>query len=166
MRLLFNLWIVFIASGLWHGAAWGFIIWGAYHGLFLILERLFLSKWLVKLGKAACIYTFLIVVVGWVFFRAVEFNHSIYFLQHMFKWYPGDDNWMPDFEYLEVFALAVLFSFFTLPAVGMKIQQKIFYGKISMKQHYIFAFSMLLLFIISAGRITTLTSNVFLYFRF
>jgi len=43
-RLYFNLWIVFLISGLWHGAAWTFIIWGAFHGLFLILDRLFLLK--------------------------------------------------------------------------------------------------------------------------
>ena len=40
-RLYFNLWIVFILSGLWHGASWNYLIWGAYHGVFLILDRLF-----------------------------------------------------------------------------------------------------------------------------
>lgn len=39
-RLYFNLWLVFLASGLWHGAAWGFVIWGAYHGFFLVVERM------------------------------------------------------------------------------------------------------------------------------
>src|SRR3984957_349801 len=43
-RLYFNLWIVFIASGLWHGASWNFVIWGAWHGTFLVMERIFLNK--------------------------------------------------------------------------------------------------------------------------
>src|SRR5690606_26410370 len=43
-RLYFNLWLVFLASGLWHGASWTFVLWGAYHGLFLVLEKLFLLK--------------------------------------------------------------------------------------------------------------------------
>jgi alginate O-acetyltransferase complex protein AlgI len=43
-RMYFNLWLVFIASGFWHGAAWTFIFWGIYHGLWLILERAFLLK--------------------------------------------------------------------------------------------------------------------------
>ena len=43
-KLYRNLFIVFLLSGLWHGASWNFIIWGVFHGLFLILERLFLLK--------------------------------------------------------------------------------------------------------------------------
>lgn len=166
LRLFFNLWIVFIASGLWHGAAWGFIIWGAYHGLFLIIERLFLGKWLAKVGKAASLYTFIVVLVGWVFFKAEYLHYSLYYLKHMFCWYPGDDRWLPDNEYIFMLAAAIFFSFFTLPKVGARIQQKIFYGEFSMKLHYLVGISLLLLFIISAGRITTSNSNVFLYFRF
>ena len=79
LRLYFNLWLVFLLSGLWHGAAWGFIIWGAYHGFFLVMERLFLGKWLARLGKAAFIYTFGVVMVGWVFFR-LEYFHYAWFL--------------------------------------------------------------------------------------
>jgi len=44
MRLYFNLWVVFLISGLWHGAAWNFVIWGAFHGLFLVMDKLFLLK--------------------------------------------------------------------------------------------------------------------------
>ncbi len=50
-RLYANLWIVFILSGLWHGASWNFVIWGAFHGIFLILDRLFLIRLLDKLGQ-------------------------------------------------------------------------------------------------------------------
>lgn len=50
-RLYFNLWFVFLASGLWHGASWSFVIWGAYHGLFLVLERGFLLNVYKKIGK-------------------------------------------------------------------------------------------------------------------
>ncbi|MFA6950343.1 MAG: MBOAT family O-acyltransferase, partial [Lentimicrobiaceae bacterium] len=50
-RLYFNLWFVFLASGLWHGASWSFVLWGAYHGFFLVLERGFLLKVYEKIGK-------------------------------------------------------------------------------------------------------------------
>ena len=49
-RLFFNLWIVFLLSGLWHGSEWNFVIWGIYHGLFLIFDRMFLLNLLNKLG--------------------------------------------------------------------------------------------------------------------
>ena len=166
LRLLFNLWIVFLASGLWHGAAWGFIIWGAYHGLFLIIERIFLGKYLAKIGKAACIYTFVVVLIGWVFFRAVRLDHSLYFLERMFSWYAGADRWIPDNEYIGILAIAIFFSFFALPKVGARIQQQFFYGDYTMRKHYLVGFSLLLLFIISAGRLTTYNSDIFLYFRF
>ena len=92
LRLLFNLWIVFLASGLWHGAAWGYVIWGAYHGLFLVTERIFLGKWLAKLGKVTFIYTFIIVLIGWVFFRTEHLDIALNFLHHMFSWYPDADK--------------------------------------------------------------------------
>ena len=60
-RMYFNLAFVFVVSGFWHGAAWNFIIWGAFHGLFLILDRLFLLKFYDKIGKyPSIIITFLL----------------------------------------------------------------------------------------------------------
>ena len=166
LRLLFNLWIVFLASGLWHGAAWGYVIWGAYHGLFLITERLFLGKWLAKFGKAAFLYTFVVVLVGWVFFRTEHLSIALNYLHHMFSWYPDADCWRPGTEYYTFLALAIFFSFFALPRLGSRIQQKIFYGDYSMGMHYLMAFAVILLFIISAGRITSSNFNSFIYFRF
>jgi alginate O-acetyltransferase complex protein AlgI len=166
LRLLFNLWIVFLASGLWHGAAWGFVIWGAYHGIFLVIERLFLAKWLARLGKAACIYTFIVVLIGWVFFRAEQLPHSLYYLNSMFSWNPGSDRWLPGTEYICILLAAIIFSFFTLPRIGMRIQQKLFYGDYSIKAYYLMTFLSIVLFFICAGRITTSSSNAFLYFRF
>jgi alginate O-acetyltransferase complex protein AlgI len=85
-RLYFNLWLVFLASGLWHGAAWTFIVWGAYHGLFLILERAFLLKIYSKIGKPISItITFLFVIVGWVIFRADSLKQASAFLSKMFS---------------------------------------------------------------------------------
>src|SRR5690606_8522302 len=49
-RLYFNLWFVFLVSGLWHGASWNFVIWGAFHGFFLILDKIFLLQVLNKIG--------------------------------------------------------------------------------------------------------------------
>ena len=69
-RLYLNLWTVFILSGFWHGAAWTFVAWGAFHGLFLVLDRLFLLRVYQRLGALSIVPTFLVTVVGWVLFRA------------------------------------------------------------------------------------------------
>ncbi|MFK7774271.1 MAG: MBOAT family protein [Saprospiraceae bacterium] len=84
-RLYFNLSAVFLISGFWHGAAWTFIFWGGFHGLFLILDRLFLLDFLRKMGKIpAIILTYLIVLIGWVFFRSETIGDAFQYCWQMF----------------------------------------------------------------------------------
>ena len=86
-RLYFNLWLVFLASGLWHGASWSFIFWGAFHGFFLVLERAFLGNVLTKIGKLPSILiTFFIVNIGWVFFRIDKIGDAFSYLKTMFTY--------------------------------------------------------------------------------
>ncbi|HEV7452838.1 MAG TPA: MBOAT family protein [Pseudonocardiaceae bacterium] len=81
-----NLWIVFALAGLWHGASWTFLIWGLYHGTVLVIERR--HGWAVAATEpgrwaARRALTLLIVVVGWVLFRAPNLGTALVFLQHM-----------------------------------------------------------------------------------
>jgi alginate O-acetyltransferase complex protein AlgI len=80
-RTVVNLLIVFLATGIWHGAAWNFIIWGLWHGGFLILERTFGRPRQMLLARA---YTLLIVIIGWVFFRAETLGGATEYITHMF----------------------------------------------------------------------------------
>jgi len=82
-RLYVNLWTVFILSGFWHGAAWNFIAWGAYHGLFLVLERLFLLRLYKKIGLLSLLPTFAITVVGWVLFRAKTLAAALAYIKQL-----------------------------------------------------------------------------------
>ncbi len=80
-----NLLIVFFLTGLWHGAAWTFMAWGMFHGLFLVLERIGLGRLLEKMPVVvAHAYTLVIVMVGWVFFRADDFTQAAVIIQAMF----------------------------------------------------------------------------------
>ncbi len=75
-----NLAIVFLATGIWHGAAWGFLLWGIWHGSFILLERFLTNKTSVAKRKnvlTACLgwlYTMFVVVVGWVLFGLVDIS--------------------------------------------------------------------------------------------
>ena len=91
VRTYVNLLIVFFATGLWHGAGATFIIWGLYHGLFLVVERMGLGKLLEKncFRGLNHIYTALVVVVGWVFFRADTLADAKVILHQMFTWENG-----------------------------------------------------------------------------
>jgi alginate O-acetyltransferase complex protein AlgI len=84
-RIYLNLLLVFFLCGLWHGASWTFVIWGLWHGAFLVLER---TKWGNFIERApklvGCCYTLLVVLVGWVFFRAETLGISIHYLKTMF----------------------------------------------------------------------------------
>ncbi len=83
-RTYLNIFIVFMASGLWHGASWDFICWGLYHAMFQVLERLGLGKLLEKTRALKHVYACLVVCVGWVFFRAGDMGLAIQYLKRMF----------------------------------------------------------------------------------
>jgi len=82
-RLYLNLLTVFFLCGLWHGAQWTFVIWGLYHGLFLILERVGLKQWLERRAILRHVYVLLVVGVGWVFFNSDTFGGALVYLGRM-----------------------------------------------------------------------------------
>ncbi|MGD9493282.1 MAG: MBOAT family protein [Bacteroidales bacterium] len=165
-RLYFNLWFVFLASGLWHGASWSFVIWGAYHGLFLVLERSFLLKVYERIGKIpATLLTFFLVVIGWVFFRIENVSEAFLFLNRMFAL---DFTTLPvlDVEFVVFLFLAVFFAFFTFFKVGEQIQNAIYFNTYSVKKHLSVAAAVFVLFILCISSITASGFNPFIYFRF
>jgi len=77
VRRYLNLWTCFLVSGLWHGASWTFVLWGAYNGLFLVLDRLFLLRWLDRMPRiAANALTFAVTMAGWLLFRAASLGQA------------------------------------------------------------------------------------------
>jgi D-alanyl-lipoteichoic acid acyltransferase DltB (MBOAT superfamily) len=94
LRWIFNVFTVFLLSGLWHGANWTFVIWGALHGLYYLIEY-FISKLGFKTGLdkkvensliwqfAQNIYVFTIVLFAWVFFRANSVQDAIYIISNI-----------------------------------------------------------------------------------
>lgn len=73
-----NLATVFLLCGLWHGASWNFVIWGAYHGLLLVLERAGFGRILARIpDKLAWAYALLAAMLGWVWFRAVDLPRAL-----------------------------------------------------------------------------------------
>ncbi len=87
-RRYLNLWLCFLASGLWHGAAWTYILWGAYNGVFLVLDKLFLLRVLGRMPAwAANLFTFAVTMIGWTIFRATSLGQAGAFYHAMF--HPG-----------------------------------------------------------------------------
>ena len=131
IKTYFNLWIVFLLSGLWHGASVSFILWGAYHGLFLTLDKLFWGKFSKKLWPVINIgITFILVCVGWVFFRLEDAELCFSYLARMFNplsyWSVASET-VPAFIIhqlgIVIFVIATILSF--APAFKSKINLKI-----------------------------------------
>jgi alginate O-acetyltransferase complex protein AlgI len=166
-RLFFNLWLVFILSGFWHGAAWTFIFWGIYHGFFLVIERLFLLKFYDKLGKWISIpITFLIVMIGWIFFRADTLHQGITIVSKLFSFKGSLPLRFMNVEFYTIISLAFLFSFFILIPGGKKMQQVVFEQTHSTKLSFALLIVSIILLSFSLASITSTGFNPFIYFRF
>jgi alginate O-acetyltransferase complex protein AlgI len=167
IRLYFNLWIVFLASGFWHGASWSFIFWGAYHGFFLVVERLFLLSVYTKIGKVfSTMISFLIVVIGWVFFRVEHITDAFSFISRMFSLEEMPQTDKLNNQFIFIFIMAALFSFITVFKFGRQLQH-FFYGEsFSTKKSVFLFFVIVILIILCISSIAGFGFNPFIYFRF
>lgn len=84
-RQLFNIMVVWMLTGLWHGANWNFVLWGIYYGILLMFEKLFLLKWLKKAPAwIGHIYSMFLVVIGWTIFAQTDMSQLGRYLKTMF----------------------------------------------------------------------------------
>ncbi|KNZ42877.1 MBOAT family O-acyltransferase [Acetobacterium bakii] len=84
-RLFINLCIVWLLTGLWHGASWNFVIWGGYYGLILFFEKVFFQKYLEMAPNfLQHIYTMILVIIGWVFFASPDMSYALDYIRILF----------------------------------------------------------------------------------
>ena len=74
VRVFFNTLVVWMLTGLWHGASWNFLVWGLWLFAFLMLERYFLKRWLEKIPVVSNLYLLFVICLGWVFFRFTQMD--------------------------------------------------------------------------------------------
>lgn len=167
-RLYFNLWLVFLVSGLWHGASWNFVFWGAFHGLFLILDRLFLLKILEKIGKVpSVLFTFFIVAMAWVLFRLENWNDALAFYKQLFDY--------KDIKFVElnnsfifILLIAIFFSLFGRTKIGSKAAAFLMAENpvVSLSNAVLITVSTILLLFFSIVFLSASDLNPFIYYRF
>lgn len=166
VRTYINLIIVFACTGLWHGASFSFIVWGLWHGLFLVIERLGFKKVLDKLPKfIGWIYTMLVVLVGWVFFRADTLSAAMKYLGEMFSFSGGVANGMAQFDNLS-FIITVIAIILCTP-VYQFLKGKLEKTEVGKKAAFVIGAVLATgLFILSVIFLTGSGYNPFIYFRF
>ena len=167
-RLLFNLWIVFLISGLWHGASWTFVVWGAYHGLLLILDRLFLLKIHNKIIRPlSVVLTFLLVMIGWVFFKSPDLQFSFSFIRQLFSFSSNIHTSLElGIRFWFILTIAIMLCFYPLLMNG-KTAEDLFFKLRTLKITLVLkTLALLILLLICISDINGSDFNPFIYYRF
>ena len=168
---------VFFLCGLWHGASWNFVVWGLFHGAFLVIERVGLGAWLERRPRLLRhAYTLLVAVVGWVFFRAESLPRALEHLSAMAFLQAGEPAAWPLGLYLErpvllALVLGLCGSLPWAPALGRKVgawadDARAWVRLAHWKLELLGGLALVLALLASAARLAADTYNPFIYFRF
>ncbi|MBQ4652384.1 MAG: MBOAT family protein, partial [Oscillospiraceae bacterium] len=162
-RNFLNIFIVWMLTGIWHGAAWNFLLWGIYYALLLMLEKLVLLKWLKKAPALLThIYTMFLVVVGWAIFANEGLGQCGTYLATMFFCSGGPVFLPSDAYYLANYAVVlILCAVASVPAVST-LMKKLPEAVRTVAAPVLIAAGLLL----CTAYLVDATYNPFLYFRF
>lgn len=165
-RTYVNLMIVFLATGIWHGASWTFIIWGLWNGFFIVLERFMgwtkdSSKYSVNIAKH--FYTILVFMIGWVIFRADTFEYALSYIHTMFSFHGSLEMNAVVYDFTNKTRLAIIIGILcSMPVFShmfeIKFERKVLRSLVN-------SYVCILLFF-STIALAASTYNPFIYFRF
>ena len=167
-RALANLLIVFLLSGLWHGAAWTFVLWGAYHGVFVTLERLIGNRRARVPLVVQHISTLALIVIGWVLFRATSVGQAGDIIAAMFGFtktgahlpLPPDAILTPRFAMFTLVVASVI-ALAPILTKGRELRVRVPAVLLGLRHA-----GFILLFILSAMHLTNMRITPLIYFKF
>ena len=166
-RTYLNLVTCFVASGLWHGASWTFVVWGLYHGAFIVIHRigtkLGWTSWPQPLATAV---TFLLIVLGWVLFRSTDLGHGIAMMRAMFDPTTGLSPSPRLLVSRDVYVFLAIALFVSFMPQDPFLRLAALAGMLRPSFAVLKGGSVLLLLVLCAGRAVTATFHPFLYSRF
>ncbi len=157
-----NLMLVWLATGIWHGASWNFVAWGAYYFLLIVLEREFLSKVLKKMPAVFLhVYVMLVVMIGWAVFAVEDFKQLGSYLKVMF----GIGTALYDNVFIyqcKGYAILFIIGIFAATPAGSAVWKKLPVGFCRVAGPVLMLTGLLL----SAAYLIDGSYNPFIYFRF
>lgn len=167
-RWLFNIFLVWMLTGLWHGAAWNFVVWGLLFALLLISERLWFGKVIQSLPRfISHIYVMFFVVVSFVIFDALNLKEAVLRLYLMFGFGKIPMMGVQSLYYLRSYGIVLIIAMIgstPLPKLFIERIQKFSFGKLALNIAEPVAYIILLLII--TAYLVDASFNPFLYFRF
>ena len=162
LRWILNIAIVWFTTGLWHGAAWNFVLWGVYFGVLLVLEKLFLGKVLSFLKGVNHIIVIFLIMISWVIFNSHSIDQIMIFIQRMIFIQPYDMNTLIELNfgnYWPYYVLGLIFSAPIVPWLDSKLKTSTIYNFIK-KLIVLALFVLCIIFLIDSSY------NPFIYFKF
>ena len=162
-RQLVNILVVWAATGFWHGASWNFLLWGLYFAALLMLEKLFLLKWLEKAPRALQhAYALFFIVIGWALFGLEDLNHCASYLAAMFG-----GNRAGLWSALDGYELSNYAALLPALVIGSTPLMASLFGRLSARAKGAAALILsALALILCTAYLVDATYNPFLYFRF
>lgn len=152
--------LVFLATGFWHGASWGFVFWGLWHGLFVMAERFGKKHFSVCIPRIIRhIYTLFVVLIGWVFFRCGSFMGGAEYIKSLFG--IGESHagftlqWYLSPKIMIIILAALLFCMPVGRVIGRKIKRKTYLNIVC-----------LILLALSMAAVMSNSYQTFIYFKF
>ena len=168
-RHIRNIFVVWLLTGIWHGADWNFMIWGIYYGVLLLLEKFVLGRWLKKLPTVLQhIYCLFFVLIGWNLFVFDDMGAGIRYLQALFGGY-GQGIWNQETIYL-LYNNVILLIILTLGStmlpkkIGMWLCRKLQNHEVIIT--VVTNLFYVMIFFLSVAWLVDASYNPFLYFRF
>ncbi|MCI8547096.1 MAG: MBOAT family protein [Clostridia bacterium] len=165
LKWIRNICVVWLLTGLWHGASWNFVLWGAYFAIILLIEKIFLLKFIEKSPKIIqWLYAIFLIMLGWVIFRCESMELMKNVLSKMFVYQKSDllkfitENINLLFSMLFILP-AIVVSFPIVPKLKEKFNKSII-------MYAGYNLLILILFSINIVFLTSSSYNPFIYFRF
>lgn len=164
LKWISNIIIVWMLTGLWHGAEWNFVIWGLYFGVLLIIEKVFLLKWLQKIPKVISrIYTLFIVMISFIIFNGEGISTILENIGGLFKFVSIPLITNESMYYLKSYIIVIILGIIGATPICKNILTN---EKLKKIVNILEPIYLLLIFIICTSYIVDGSFNPFLYFRF
>lgn len=163
LRVIINIMVIFVLSGLWHGTGLQYLVWGIYHGIFVVMERIFRLKNIRSPSVIAYPLTFLAIMMSWVLFRSPGLTYALGYFRSLVSFeslltVPANIAVMIDNRFLFIFFLS-LWIIFVAPFINISVQNKLWIIFAKM------AFS-LSIFVYAVSVLSTSSFSPFLYFKY
>jgi len=166
LKWIRNLFIVWGLTGFWHGASWNFIIWGLYFGIILVIEKLFLGKYLEKTKVLKYIYSGIIIVISFIIFNSMTVSEILTSIGNMFNLTNITFINNETIYYLKSYLILLIIAIIAATPLVKNIITKLKETKLNKIINILEPLTYIALLILSTAFLIDASFNPFLYFRF